>query len=87
MAKVRVNWGPSEPGYSIKLFEVFNTSHKTIYVLARDDRTAMSVAHCANHVYSPNVKYADNYSRAAYEISQPSEELSGCWDLIQQAIE
>jgi hypothetical protein len=68
MSKVRVNWGRLPEDRSVKLFEVYNTSHNSLYVLAPDEVTAMSIACSANHVYSPAAKIADNSSRFAYEV-------------------
>ncbi len=68
MSKVRVNWGRLPEDRSVKLYEIYNTSHNSLYVLAPDEVTAMSIACSANHVYSPASKIADNYSRLAYEV-------------------
>jgi len=87
MAKVRINWGRPEDGSEVRLFQVYNTSHNKLYVLARDAKAAMSVAYSANHIYSPSVQYTPSTSRAAYEVKHPlGEELTASWDAIQEAI-
>ena len=86
MAKVRVNWGPTEDDCPTKLFIVYNTAHNSLYVLARDDKTAMSVAYTANHVYSPTPKIADTYSRSVYEVRTADRDLPNHWGTIQKAI-
>jgi hypothetical protein len=87
MAKARLNWGPTDEYCSVRLFVVHNTAHRSLYVLSRDERTAMSVAYAANHVYSPEIKYADGYSRSVYEILSPSGYgLADHWSLIREAI-
>ena len=87
MAKVRVNRGPAEEHCPVKLFVVDNTAHRSLYVLARDKSRAMPVAYTSNHVYSPEVKHAETYSRSAYEILSPNAySLADYWSLIGQAI-
>jgi hypothetical protein len=87
MAKVPINWGPAPEDCSIKLFVVYNTAHNSQFVLARDRARAMSIAHSANHVYSPQEKHAETYSRVAYEVTSPDYDLSQHWQAIQAAIE
>jgi hypothetical protein len=88
MAKVRVNWGSLESGCSVKLFKVYNTAHRSLLVLARDEKEAMSVAYTANHIYSPYPKTAESYSRMAYEVRCPTSEVpQSHWPLVQLAIE
>jgi len=87
MAKVRVNWGPAPEDCSVSLFAVYNTAHRSLYVLARDWRTAMSVAYTANHVYDPSPKMAETYGRHVEEVKGPySSELLAHWKSIEQAI-
>jgi hypothetical protein len=87
MPKVRVNWGQAPEGSEVKLFVVHNTAHKGLYVLARDKSRAMSIAHTANHIYSPQEKHADTYSRAAHEVANPKAgDLLERWDYVQTAI-
>lgn len=87
MVKVRVNWGPLEEGRSVKLFVVYNTAHNRLYVLAQNEKEAMNIAYTANHVYFPQQKYAETYSRAAYEVLDPPCELSNHWNAIQHAMD
>ena len=86
MAKVKVNWGPADSDCSVRLFQVYNTAHKPLDVLARDEARAMSVAWTANHVYDLEMKHADNYSRYAYEVRSPNARLANHWSHIQEAI-
>ena len=74
MTKVRVNWGPLEENCSVKLYEVYNTSHNSLLVLACNESTAMSIAYTANHIYSPYVKIAENYTRKTHEVRDPVAE-------------
>jgi hypothetical protein len=47
----------------------------------------MSVAYTANHIYSPQVKYADTYSRSVYEVQSPTAYgLKKHWSWIEDAI-
>ena len=87
MVKVRVNWGAATEDRTVKLFEVFNTSHNRLYVLAPDRRTAMLIAHTANHVYDPSEKIALDYSRTVNEVKSACQsELLEHWKCIQKAI-
>jgi hypothetical protein len=87
MAKVRVNWGPVGEGSSVKLFSVCNTAHNSLYVLAQDRQEAMGIAYAANHIYFPQQKIAETYSRLADEIEAPfGPALTQHWTLIQAAI-
>jgi hypothetical protein len=87
MAKVLVNWGPTNDDSPVSLFVVFNTAHRSLYVLARDWRIAMSVAYTANHVYDPTPKIADTYGRHVDEVKSPhSSELEHHWRAIEAAI-
>jgi hypothetical protein len=86
MAKVRVNWGPLTEG-SVRLYGIHNTSHRCLYVLAGNERAAMSIACTANHIYSPEQKIALNYSRLSHEVHEPTTaELRNHWTAIQCAI-
>src|SRR3954463_14837667 len=88
MTKVQVNWGPADKQCSVRLFAVYNTNHKSLYVLARDWRQAMSIACTANHVYDPTPKIAETYSREVHEVtSAAAHQLSAHWDIIQRAID
>ena len=88
MTKVRVNWSPLDEGCSVKLFVVNNTAHNSLYVLAQDNREAMSIAYASNHVYFPEPKIAETYIRLAEEVRVPfGREMAKHWDAIQAAIE
>lgn len=82
MAKVAVNWGSTDD-CPVKLFDVTNTSFISLYVLARDEKTAMSIAHTANHIYDPAPISADQYFRNAREIKGP---FSGRFEPLERAI-
>lgn len=87
MAKVRVNWGAAPAEHEIKLFAVYNTAHNSIYVLARDERTAMQIAHTANHIYDTAVKHTDNYGRGCYAVPDGlRSKLSTHWHKVERAI-
>ena len=87
MSKVRVNRGRLAEDCPVKLYGVYNTSHNSLYVLAPDEATAMSIAYSANHIYSPTSKIAASYSRIAYEVrgSLPTK-LRAHQDSIKLAI-
>lgn len=85
MAKVRINCGVAPNGCVVKLFGVYNTSHKEMLVLARDFREALKIAGSANHFYAlGSVRKDFNYPRAE-EIRGPFGYLSSYWNLIQEA--
>jgi hypothetical protein len=83
MAKVPIN--RRFAGAQTKLFAVYNTAHNKMYVLAKDESAALSVAYAANHVYSPRPNIGLNYSRLSSEVFEPDGELSKHWDKLQQA--
>ena len=86
MTKVRVNWGPAPEPCAVRLFSVYNTSHKELLVLARNAETALSIAGTANHVYGLGSSRKDsNYPHAA-EIRTPFGRLIGYWTCIQHAV-
>ena len=88
MAKVRVNWGPAPEVVSVKLFQVWNTSNKGLYVLAPDRKTAESVALTANHIHNVWPR-KDPWGLHVAEVHGPAHErkLAYHLDLIQAAIE
>ena len=51
MSKVPVNWGATAHDRSVKLYEIYNTAHQSLLVLAPDRDTALKIAHTANHVH------------------------------------
>jgi hypothetical protein len=85
MAKVSVNWGAADDRAEVPVFGIYNTSHKCLYVLARDGDEAMMIAHSANHVYGTAPIIALEYSRHAFEVSQLPKTLEPFADAIQTA--
>ena len=69
MAKVRVNWGAADGDAPVAVFAVYNTSHKVLYVLARDRSEAMSIAQTANHVYGTAEFIGTDNDRFADEVT------------------
>ena len=87
MAKMRANWGRTPDGISVKVYLVYNTANKSIYVLARDKTTAMLIAQAANHIYNAEVIHADNYGRDCNEVtSRHPGELKNYWDSVERAV-
>ena len=66
MAKVRVNWGSLDEGEVVQVYCVYNSSHKHLYILAKDEGTALRIAHTANHIYDTKIIHADHYGRNVY---------------------
>lgn len=66
MTKVRVNWGCLDDTEVVQLYCVYNSSHRHLYVLAKDKVTAMQIAHTANHIHGIRPIHADNYGRDVY---------------------
>ena len=87
MAKVRVNWGPAPKDASVKLFQVWNTSNKGLYVLAPDRKTAESIALTANHIHNVWPR-KDPWGLHVAEVHDPANErgLAYHLDLVQAAI-
>ena len=69
MAKCRVNWGAVPEGSSVSVFEVTNTSMKHLFVIAENEKSAMAIAHTANHVFGTHEIHEDNYFRAAHGVN------------------
>ena len=72
---------------SVKLFEVFNTAHRSLLVLASDKAEAIDVAYGANHLHFVWSRKDKNYPHAA-ELRSPANErkLAYHLDLIELAI-
>ena len=88
MAKVRVNWGRLPHGSEVKVYCVRNTAHNSLYVLAKDERAAMSIAYTANHIYDPTPTMGGDYSRLAFEVRDPhNDKLTEHWDSITRAVD
>ncbi|MGQ0590276.1 MAG: hypothetical protein ACT4N8_12225 [Sphingosinicella sp.] len=86
MTKCRVNWGRSEDGEAVRLWEIYNTSFNNLFVLAKDRNEALSIAHAAGHIYYTTNTLFDQ-GRRAYEVTGPSSNMSNShWDMVQLAI-
>ena len=71
----------------MQLFQVSNTANNTIFVLARDSFTALSIAYSANHIRGFGPAKSDSLARRAEEVLVPySETLKEYWSAIQLAI-
>lgn len=87
MAKVKVNWGRLPSDCDVKLYSVHNTARNVLYVLARNQSIAMSIAHAANHVYGTTTILALDYGRWVEEVKRPpNAALEEHWDALQAAI-
>jgi len=47
-----MNWGPAPDDSSVRLYEIYNTAHNSLLVLAIDRSTALKIAYSANHILS-----------------------------------
>ena len=73
MTKCRVDWPRAAENEEVKLFNVSNTSHKSLLVLALDEQEAMRIAQSANHVHGTQTIHALGYDRMC--------NLASPWDL------
>ena len=87
MAKVRINWGAAPEDRPVRLFEVYNTAHRSLLVLAPDRSSAIEIAHSANHIHWIWNRKDISYPHAA-EVRDPlrHEDLADCVEPIQAAI-
>ena len=82
----RVDLGALDSG-SVSLYEVYNTSHRSLLVLAKDHETARSIAWSAAHIYHTD-NGLNSEDRNVYEVrSRPSHgTLHDHWTTLQAAI-
>lgn len=87
MAKVRVSWEPAADDLPVKLFEVYNTAHNGLLVLAVDRSTALDIAYAANHIHFIWSRKDKSYPHVA-EVRDPSShrKLADCAGSVQSAI-
>ena len=85
MAKVPV--GPIYSKEPVRLYEVYNTAHRSLPVLALDERAATEIAYAANHVHNLGFFRKDrNYPHVA-EVKRPLRgKFAECSQAIQEAI-
>jgi hypothetical protein len=82
--RTRIELAKSALG-STKTFEVYNSAHGSLLVLAEDSETARSIAWSAAHIY-----HTDNglkgEDRNVHEVKTPSAGISfDHWALVQKA--
>jgi hypothetical protein len=90
MPKVRVNWGRLDADQEVKLYVIYNTVHRSLYVLAPDRAAALEIDHTANHIHSPTWSFLrkDKCYPYAEEIKGAIHgQISDNWSSIEQAIE
>jgi hypothetical protein len=86
-----VDWGFAPDDCKVSLFEVWNTSDRKLYVLARDKNKAFSIAHCAGHIRVSYQRWGweihdEKYIRDACQISSLTKVLLP-WEIqIREAI-
>ena len=87
MVKVRVNGEAVDGERSVKLFEVFNTAHRSLLVLATDRAESIEMAYRANHIHFIWNRKDISYPHVA-EVHNPiiDPKLANHGDLIQVAI-
>ena len=87
MSKVRIRWETAAEENSVKLFEVYNTAHRSLLVLAADRATALKIAYNANHIHFISGRKDRAYPHVA-EVRTPStyRELANCGASLDAAI-
>jgi hypothetical protein len=87
MTKVGVYWGPAPDERSVKLYDVYNTAHRSLLVLASDRLKAIEIAYAANHIHSIWNRKDKNYPHAD-EVRNLSSDcrLADSADSIRSAI-
>lgn len=79
--------GPSASESSVQLYEVYNTAHRSLLVLAPDKSTALDIAYNANHTHWILDRKDKSYPHVA-EVREPLNQgkLANCGAAIQTAI-
>ena len=86
MSKVSVNWGRLPADKTVNLYIVKNTSRKYLYILSENEKTALSIAWSANHIYSTITDHLSDNGRSVWVVSDRPKDLVAHWNYIQQAI-
>ena len=82
--RTRIELAKSSVG-STKTFEVYNTAHRPLLVLAEDSETARSIAWSAAHIYHTD-DGLNGEDRNVHEVKSPSANFSSDhWALVQKA--
>ncbi len=86
MTKVPINRGPSES--SVALYKIFNTSHRSLLVLAANKNAAKEIAYAASHIHYLGFLRKDRCYPDVSEIREPFDcQLADCAAAIRKAID
>jgi hypothetical protein len=70
----------------LKLYQIYNTSHRSLLVLASDARNATDTAYAANHLHYMWQRKDRSYPNVS-EVKAPyDDKLAACWKAIEVAI-
>lgn len=82
--RTRIRWPESQEGCT-KLFGVFNTSRRSIYVLAKNVEEARQIAWTAGHIYHSDAGLVSE-GRHIHEVHVPTGQLEQYWQPLSRAM-